>query len=144
MNKYSRNKDKILYGLRVRFFSLNTWHQHMYRWNKGVQVDGEQRRTAPNMIRPRVELVPCKPRFHPNQMAISKFWRKKLIRFMYSAPIHLQLTWNIPLSDLLILCVLPYLTVWPKLSSRNNASSIAYLRNIKKISLSILFSVLRD
>jgi hypothetical protein len=50
----------------------------MYRWDNGVLVLGEHRSIAPeNMIRPKVELVPCKARFHPTQMAISKFARKK-------------------------------------------------------------------
>jgi hypothetical protein len=59
---------------------------------------------------------------------------------IFRSQIHLQVIWNIPLSVLLILYVLPYLPVWTKPSSRNNASLIDYLRNIKGMSLSILFS----
>jgi hypothetical protein len=53
----------------------------MYSWDNGVLVVGEHRRAAPNMIRPRVELVPCKSRFHPIQIAISKFLRTKTNKF---------------------------------------------------------------
>jgi hypothetical protein len=74
-------------------------------------------------------------------MAILNVLKEKTTTIhIFRSQIHLQVTWNIPLSDRLILYVLPYLPVWPKPSSRNNASLIDYLRNIKRMSLSILFS----